>query len=296
MEPQLSLRSSSAFLQKELPKIYDEVRIHDQTSSGLLLRNWQAAFFTGPKGDGNSIEQYLEIGCGPGNFTRDHLLPLCPPSMRRLVAVDNSYAMIDYAVREYGHPKIEHRMLDIAIDDQVSQFIAIEGQFDRVYSFLTLHWIHDKAAALRNVERLLTTGGECLIVFNPHPGPLQLSKAMTNCDRWKEYSDVLKKVGPEFPDTHDPAYLRNYLIDIVRSTSLVPLTCELMRVEAPSASIEEISRLLLHTNPVYPLLTEEGKAELENFTKDFLKKERCSSYSCTGTTQKLRFVFHGYKP
>ncbi|XP_037518036.1 uncharacterized protein LOC119394805 [Rhipicephalus sanguineus] len=293
---QLSNASPSAFLEKAVPKIYDQVKIHDTESSGQLLKTWQASFFTGSKEDDKCNEQYLEIGCGPGNLTRDYLLPLCPLSMRRLVAVDNSYPMIDYARREHGHSKIEHRMLDIAIDGEVSQFIEAEGQFDRVYSFLTFHWIHDKGAALRNVERLLTPGGECLIVFNPHPGPLQLSKAMINSDRWKEYSDVLKKVGPEFPDTHDPACLRNYLIDIVRSTRLVPLTCELVRVEAPSATMEEVARLVLPMNPVYSLLTEQGKAELEDFLKQLIKQGRYSNYSSTGARRNLRFVFHGYKP
>ncbi|KAL1441236.1 hypothetical protein MTO96_008658 [Rhipicephalus appendiculatus] len=262
--PQLFDVSPSAFLEKELPRIYDEIRMHDREASVQLLKNWQATFFTSRKEDGESNEQYLDIGCGPGENT--------------------------------AIPKIKHRMLDIAMDDEVSKFIETEGQFDRVYSFLTLHWIHDKAAALRNVERLLTTGGECLIVFNPHPGPLQLSKAMMNSERWKEYSDVLKNVGPEFPDTHDPAYLRNYLIDIVRSTSLVPLTCELVRVEAPSASMDELTRLVLPMNPVYSLLTEEGKAELENFAKELMEQGHCSNYSSTGTLRKLKFIFHGYKP
>lgn len=294
--PQLSDELPSAFLEKELPKIYDEIKMHDHESSVELLNCWQASFFTSRNEDGESNEQYLDIGCGPGNFTRHYLLPLCPPSMRRLVAVDNSHPMIDYAKREHGHPKIEHRMLDIAIDDEVSQFIETEGQFDRVYSFLTFHWIHDKSAALRNVERLLTSGGECLIVFNPHPGPLQLSKAMMNSDRWKEYSDVLKNVGPEFPGTNSPTYLRNYIIDIVRSTSLVPLTCELLRVEAPSASVDELTRLVLPMNPVYSHLTEEGKAELENFAKELMTQGHCSNYSRTGTLRKLKFIFHGYKP
>ncbi|XP_065302792.2 juvenile hormone acid O-methyltransferase-like [Dermacentor albipictus] len=216
--------------------------------------------------------------------------------MRRLVAVDNSHSMIDYARREHGNPKIEHRMLDIAAYDEVSQFIETEGQFDRVYSFLTFHWIHDKCAALRNVERLMGAGGECFIVFNPHPGPLQLSKAMMNSERWKKYTDVLKSVAPGFPDTHDPTYLRNYLINIVKSTSLVPLSCELVRVEATSASMDDLSRLFLPNNPVYSLLTEEGKAELEHFAKEQMKHGHCSNYSSTGTTRELRFVFHGYKP
>lgn len=293
---QQSSGSPSAFLVKELPKIYDQIRIHDRESSGQLLKSWQESFFTNPKKDGKCDEQYLDIGCGPGNFTRHYLLPLCPPSMKRLVAVDNSHSMIDYAKREHGHPKIEHRMLDIAADDQVFQFIETEGQFDRIYSFLAFHWIHDKCAALRNVERIMATGGECLIVFNPHPGPLQLSKAMMSSERWKKYSDVLKSVGPDFPDTHDPAYLRNYLMNIVKSTTLVPLTCELVRVSAPSASMDDLARLVLPVNPVYSLLTEEGKAELEHFAKELMKQGRYSNYSATGTTSELRFVFHGYKP
>ncbi|KAH6929634.1 hypothetical protein HPB50_003775 [Hyalomma asiaticum] len=288
--------STSVFLAKDLPKIYDEVKIHDRELSGRLLKNWQASFFTNSPENGECNKQYLDIGCGPGNFTRHYLLPLCPPSMRRLVAADNSYPMIDYARRVHGHPKIEHRMLDIAIDDEVSRFIESEGQFHRVYSFLTFHWMHDKGAALRNVERLLAVGGECLIVFNPHPGPLQLSKAMMNSDRWKEYSHVLKNVVPEFPDTHDPSYLRNYLIDIVRSTSLVPLTCELVQVEAPSSSLEEVTRMALSVNPLYSLVTEEEKVELASFAKKFMEQGHYSNYSCTGTTRKLRFVFHGYKP
>ncbi|XP_065302785.1 juvenile hormone acid O-methyltransferase-like [Dermacentor albipictus] len=293
---QQSSVSPSAFLEKELPETYDQVRIHDRESTGQLLKSWQASLFSNPKEDGKCDEQYLEIGCGPGNFTRNYLLPLCPPSMRRLLAVDNSHSMIDYARREHGNPKIEYRMLDIAADDEVSQFIETEGQFDRVYSFQTFHWIRDKCAALRNVERLMAPGGECLIVFNPHPGPLQLSKAMMNSERWKKYTDVLKKVAPDFPDTHDPVYLRNYLMNIVKSTSLVPLACELVRVESTSASMDDLLRVVLPINPVYSLLTEEGKAELENFTKELMKNGGYSNYSSTGTTRKLRFVFHGYKP
>ncbi|KAL1441237.1 hypothetical protein MTO96_008659 [Rhipicephalus appendiculatus] len=103
--PQLSDRSPSAFLEKELPRIYDEVRINDRESSGQILKKLQASFFTDHKEDGESNEQYLDIGCGPGNFTCHYLLSLCPKSMRRLVAADNSYPMIDYARREHWPPE-----------------------------------------------------------------------------------------------------------------------------------------------------------------------------------------------
>ncbi|KAK8763208.1 hypothetical protein V5799_034182 [Amblyomma americanum] len=172
-----------------MPKVYDEVRAPDRQATAELLKAWQASFFTCSEGSDESEHQYLDVGCGPGNFVRNHLLPLCPPALKRLVATDNSKAMIDYAKRVHAHPKVEHRLLDIAIDDEVTDFIAKEGCFQRVYSFLALHWIEDKCAALRNIERLLTPGGECLVIFNPYPGPAQLYQALLDSDSWAKYRD-----------------------------------------------------------------------------------------------------------
>ncbi|KAL1425217.1 hypothetical protein MTO96_019370 [Rhipicephalus appendiculatus] len=57
--------------------------------------------------------QFLDVGCGTGDFTRDCLLPRCLPC-RRIVATDWSQDMIEYAKRYSAHVKIDYQQLDIS--------------------------------------------------------------------------------------------------------------------------------------------------------------------------------------
>lgn len=112
--------------------------------------------------------QYLEIGCGPGNFTTEALLPRLRPC-RRLVATDKSAAMVDYASSQFKQRDVVYDVLDIDCDfrnemDGVNRIVDAYGQFDRVYSFMTFHYVRDLARAYRNVHCCLKQGGECLTV------------------------------------------------------------------------------------------------------------------------------------
>ncbi|KAL1481466.1 hypothetical protein MTO96_034458 [Rhipicephalus appendiculatus] len=184
------------FSQSEVPKIYEEVYQSVGQSTVELLKTWQASFFTCSEENGASDHQYLEIGCGPGDLTRNHLLAVCPPTLKRLVSTDNSQAMVDHARTAHAHPKIGYRLLDISRDDDVSRFIAEEGRFQRVYSFLALHLIKDKAAALKNVERLLTPGGECLVIWKASINmQKRLHRALLESESWARYHDILSIVS-----------------------------------------------------------------------------------------------------
>ncbi|KAH6924492.1 hypothetical protein HPB50_018955 [Hyalomma asiaticum] len=76
----------------------------------------QLTFTTKPE----SSQQFLDVGCGPGDFTRDVLLPHCLPC-RRIVGVDFSREMIEYARSNSAHEKIDFAVVDLASD--VSQFL-----------------------------------------------------------------------------------------------------------------------------------------------------------------------------
>ncbi|KAH6930878.1 hypothetical protein HPB50_020628 [Hyalomma asiaticum] len=288
--------ASLPFTQNEVPKVYDEVRAPDRQATAELLKTWQASFFTCSNDNDARNHQYLDVGCGPGNFTRNHLLPLCPQTLKRLVASDSSEAMVNYARVAHAHPKIHHRLLDIAVDDNVLRFIAEEGRFQRVYSFLVFHWIQDSGAAFKNIERLMTPGGECLIIYNPQPGPAMLNRALLESESWAKYHDVIRPSMPVLHECSDAVSLRKSLCDLAKLTGLVPLTCELVRINVKSANINDAARLFSMGSPIYHLLTEEEKPELFGFVKNFMLQDRCSNFSTTGETQQLRFVFHGYKP
>ncbi|KAM7303246.1 juvenile hormone acid O-methyltransferase isoform X2 [Ixodes scapularis] len=107
--------------------------------------------------------QILDIGCGIGDFTRDVLLHWNHPC-RKIVGIDISQSMLNYAKRNYGHPDICYDVLDAGSSD-VSAFLDKHGKFDRIYSFYCLHWIRDQKAVFRNIGTLLKDDGECLLVF-----------------------------------------------------------------------------------------------------------------------------------
>ncbi|KAK8766259.1 hypothetical protein V5799_006961 [Amblyomma americanum] len=66
--------------------------------------------------------------------------------------------------------RIVYDHLDIDSAVETSAFVTKYGQFARVYSFLCFHLVSDQTASFRNIGRLLSTDGECLVtacVTNP---------------------------------------------------------------------------------------------------------------------------------
>ncbi|KAL1439077.1 hypothetical protein MTO96_047538 [Rhipicephalus appendiculatus] len=134
--------------------------------------------------------QVLDVGCGTGDFTRDFLLPRCLPCAR-LIGIDCSVDMIEYASRHSVHEKIEYEVLDIGED--VTEFIGRRGRFDRVYSFYCLQWLRDQGAALKNIAALMAPGAQCVLVFPASHQPATLWALLAKMERWAKYSETLLK-------------------------------------------------------------------------------------------------------
>ncbi|XP_077557038.1 juvenile hormone acid O-methyltransferase-like [Haemaphysalis longicornis] len=128
-------------------------------------------------------DQHLDVGCGPGNFLQDRLLPHLRPC-RRLVGVDSSWEMLDYAKRHCREPEVAFEHLDIERGEPQA-IIDKYGQFDRVYSFLTFHYVWDLERAYRNVNRLLKAGGECLAVCFVRTGITDIWHKVFSKQQWK---------------------------------------------------------------------------------------------------------------
>lgn len=276
--------------------MYEAMMSHHRDAMKGALDRYHDSFFTAEGRGTGEKQQWLDVGCGPGNFTKNYLLPLCPLSMKRLLAVDCSQVMLDYACRKHAHPKIVHRLLDVASDEAVSAFVQQEGLFERVCSFLVLHWIRDKVAVLRNMERLMAPGGQCLVVFNTKVSPQQLIRAMLDSGKWARHEHVLRSALPDSWEHDDVNSITQKLEALVGSSGLVSLKCEVVLLKAPSPHIDVVVRSLCSQVPFYQFLTEEEKAELEAFARNFCLQGRCVNYSVTGTTELQRCVIHAYKP
>lgn len=132
-------------------------------------------------------QQFLEIGCGVGDFTREELLPRCLPC-KRLVATDVSEDMLRYAKENFSHPKLVYDVLDIG--GNISSFQKMYGQFERVYSFFCLQLVNDKKVAIRNISSLLARGGECILLFLLGGRRSDDWKTLGRMERWKDYREV----------------------------------------------------------------------------------------------------------
>ncbi|CAN7947991.1 unnamed protein product, partial [Ixodes pacificus] len=141
------------------------------------------SFGSGP----NRSQQFIDLGCGTGDFTRQELLPRCQPC-RRMVATDVSPRMVKYAQKNFAHPQIAYEVHDIESD--VSGLVKKYGKFERVYSFFVLNWAEDLGAALRNVAALMTDEGECLLVFAARLSFFVVWRKIVELDRWKPYKGV----------------------------------------------------------------------------------------------------------
>ncbi|KAH7937452.1 hypothetical protein HPB49_012512 [Dermacentor silvarum] len=70
---------------------------------------------------------------------------------------------LHYARENFSHERIVYDILDIECHDPKS-ILERYGAFDRVYSFLTFHYVADIAKAYGNIFKLLKRGGECLVL------------------------------------------------------------------------------------------------------------------------------------
>lgn len=172
--------------------------------------------------------QFMDLGCGTGDFTRDCLLPRCLPC-RRVVAVDASEDMLSYARQKSLDTDIVFDFLNITED--VGNFVRKYGTFDRVYSFFCLNWVNDQRKAMKNVSRLLAPSGECLLLFPAWSPTKMFWRKLAQMKRWNRFSEAFEGYVPKSQDLESDKERLSYLEDVVNGAGLVASTCELLYVQ-----------------------------------------------------------------
>lgn len=226
-------------LPKFEPEIYIDITSMSRRKNTKAL---QRTTFRRPPED---CRQVLDIGCGTGDFTRDVLLPWSHPCTK-VVAVDASSAMVDYARANYGHPAICYDVLDLGAPD-VSTFVEKYGRFDRIYSFFCLHWIRDQEAAFRNISWLLKDGGEALLVFSAQFVLYDVWMEMAAMERWKDILDDPTKLFPDTWQREPPpsvGELEMSVRNLVTKAGMVIVACDVSPKKYRYRNDEEVLALL----------------------------------------------------
>lgn len=152
----------------------------------------------------DGCDSLLDIGCGSGDVTIDFLLPILPANFQRLVGVDLSEEMVDFARQQYPHPRISFDKFDLGLDIEKQPFHTTEP-FDHITSFYCLHWVQNQERAVQNMYKLLKPDGDMLLVFLAQNPIFEIYKQMSLSKKWAKYmTDVDRFISP-YQNSKNPA-------------------------------------------------------------------------------------------
>ncbi|XP_040065941.1 juvenile hormone acid O-methyltransferase-like [Ixodes scapularis] len=237
--------------------LYTDSHLFTQTMNRKILDLFQMSFGRRP----TASQQFIDLGCGPGDSTREDLLPRCQPC-RRIVATDISRQMIEYAEKHFAHPQIAYEVHDVESD--ISGLVQKYGKFERVYSFMALNWARDTTAAYRNVAGLMTDDGECLLVVAARVILYRVWRRIVELDRWKKYKKIVERSFPPTQDMEDRSSLLSYMHSVLASANLKPYTCEVLSINACLDKLQPLIEASLPVMPILPLLSDDLKLEFKS--------------------------------
>ncbi len=109
-------------------------------------------------------DRVLDVGCGPGNFTRPFAAAVAPDGLA--VGLDASTTMLDRAVREEQLPGLAYVRADAA------HLPFADGTFDAVCCFAALYFIAEPHRAIDELVRVLAPGGRVALLSSVSRGLL----------------------------------------------------------------------------------------------------------------------------
>jgi SAM-dependent methyltransferase len=108
-------------------------------------------------------DRVLDVGCGPGNFTRDFARAAAGGLV---VGLDASETMLDVAGRDTHSDNVAY------IRGDARELPFRDESFDAVCCFAALYLIEDPMRALEEIVRVLAPGGRVALLASCHRGPL----------------------------------------------------------------------------------------------------------------------------
>ncbi|KAF5299209.1 hypothetical protein FQA39_LY02382 [Lamprigera yunnana] len=166
-----------------LPRLYLQVGLQAQRDTQEVLRKHFQLL---------KLKEYcnvLDVGCGPGNITHDVLYPLLPKTINKLVGINISQKIIDFAKKNYMNSKIKFFEMDIVANLIPKNF---EENFDCIFSFYCLHFVNDHKKALLNIHKMLKPRGTILLNFMSKFVLFNVGRNLSKTKEWQPYFSNLK--------------------------------------------------------------------------------------------------------
>nr|UJH41150.1 juvenile hormone acid methyltransferase-5 [Pardosa pseudoannulata] len=161
----------------------------------------------------------MDIGCGPGK-TSSKILLSAFPRVKKMVGVDVSADMIEFARKNNAHKKIEYHVADI--EDRYT-ILKWSQQISTVTSILCFHWLEKQKEAFENIFYILKPGGEAALVFVLSSGIWDAYQLITKNQKYKEY---LKNKRSYIPESHFKKYGAAFYRYMLQGIGFDVIVCE----------------------------------------------------------------------
>lgn len=118
-------------------ELYSECSSFQQADSGVIFGD----FLNLVKCDHCQFKSILDIGCGPGDTLVTQIVNKLNKSLTRVVGLDTSKRMIDFAIKKYQSELIRFYVFDIQNEFSGPYEFFEPGSFDLVTSFYCFNWV-----------------------------------------------------------------------------------------------------------------------------------------------------------
>ncbi|ODN06195.1 Juvenile hormone acid O-methyltransferase [Orchesella cincta] len=141
----------------------------------------------------NSKEVILDYGCGAGSTGFNFILPTVEKHDSKLFSVDISEKMIEFAEKEYAHPRITY-----AVGDILGDFPYKSMQFDKILSIYVLHFVKDYREAVKKFYNALKPGSQLGFTVVGQSRIFQALVDIGSRETWKDIMKGYEKYVPEW--------------------------------------------------------------------------------------------------
>ncbi|XP_025269749.1 juvenile hormone acid O-methyltransferase [Camponotus floridanus] len=210
----------------------------------------------------------MDIGCGPGDITKNILLPALNPNAE-ITGTDISENMIEFAKKTYPNEKqLKFEVLDIQTKNLPEKYIS---KFDHIFSFQTLNWCYDIRQAFENIFQMIRSGGNILILIVASHDIFEIMKILAQDIRFASYiQDVRNYISP-FNDSITP---HKELRKLLKSIGFDVCHCSLREVTYSSQNMQNFLSSILAIYPFLDKLPHDQKEEFRNeFIREFMKRK-----------------------
>ncbi|EGI59945.1 Putative methyltransferase 235L [Acromyrmex echinatior] len=167
----------------------------------------------------------MDIGCGPGDTTKELLLPSINFN-GQIIGMDISESMIKYANDTFKDEKrLQFDTLNIETKNLPKKYIS---QFNHAFSFHTLHWCNDIQQVLENIYQMLQPDGTMLVhlIIASH-NVYDVLRILAWDTRFASYMpEAMKNISP-YQESKNP---RKELKELLKNIRFTVYHCSLREV------------------------------------------------------------------